>query len=91
MHLISSTPDLVMGGRPYPGFPILLWDSMDSCIPVNRFLRHYLLRGAIGSRKSWANTGRALYDYFGFLQAHVGIGGSGFGLGAAGCNASGSP
>lgn len=70
MRLITSTRDLVMGGQPYPGFPILLWDSMDSCIPVNRFLRHYLLRGAIGSRKSWANTGRALYDYFSFLQAH---------------------
>jgi len=41
---------------------------MDSCVPVNRFLRHYLLRGAIGSRKSWANTGRALYDYFSFLH-----------------------
>lgn len=70
MRLVTSTRDLVMGGRPYPGFPILLWDSMDSCIPANRFLRHYLLRGAIGSRKSWANTGRALYDYFSFLQAH---------------------
>lgn len=70
MRLITSTSDLVMGGHPYPGFPIVLWDSMDSCIPVNRFLRHYLLRGAIGSHKSWANTGRALYDYFSFLQAH---------------------
>lgn len=70
MRLITSTNALVMGGHPYPGFPILLWDSMESCTPVNRFLRHYLLRGAIGSRKSWANTGRALYDYFSFLQVH---------------------
>ena len=70
MRLITSTRDLVMGRRPYPGLPILLWDNMDSCTPVNRFLRHYLLRGAIGSRKSWANTGRALYDYFSFLQSH---------------------
>jgi len=70
MRLISSTKDLVISGRPYPGFPILLWDSMQSCIPANEFLRHYLLRGAIGSHKSWANTGRALYDYFSFLQAH---------------------
>ncbi len=59
-----------MGGRPYPGFPILLWDSMESCTEANEFLRHYLLRGAIGSRKSWEPTGRALYDYFSFLQAH---------------------
>lgn len=70
MRLISATKDLVISGRPYSGFPILLWDSMDSCIEVNQFFRYYLLRGAIGSHKSWANTGRALYDYFSFLQAH---------------------
>ena len=70
MRLVSATEDLVIGGLPYPGFPILLWDSMDSCVPANRFFRHYLLRGSIGSSKSWAPTGRALYDYFSFLQAH---------------------
>ena len=70
MRLISATQDLTIGGLPYPGFPILLWDSMDSCLPVNRFFRHYLLRGSIGSSKSWAPPAQALYDYFGFLQAH---------------------
>lgn len=70
MQLVSATEDLVIGGLPYPGFPILLWDSMAGCVPVNHFFRHYLLRGAIGSAKSWAPTGRALYDYFSFLQAH---------------------
>ncbi|WP_322034652.1 tyrosine-type recombinase/integrase, partial [Burkholderia sp. BCC1970] len=30
----------------------------------------YLQRGAIGSKKSWEPIGRALYDYFGFLEAH---------------------
>jgi len=43
---------------------------MESCAPANQFFRYYLLRGAIGSKKSWASTGRALYDYFSFLQAH---------------------
>jgi integrase len=70
MQLVSATEDLVIGGLPYPGFPVLLWDSMDSCVPANHFFRHYLLRGSIGSVKSWAPTGRALYDYFSFLQAH---------------------
>ncbi len=70
MVLIWATDDLVIAGRPYPGFPILLWDTMESCVPVNDFLRHYLLRGAIGSTKSWPNTGRALYDFFSFLQAN---------------------
>lgn len=70
MELVWATEDLVIAGRPFPGFPILLWDSLDSCVPVNEFFRHYLLRGAIGSRKSWPSTGRALYDFFSFLRAH---------------------
>jgi hypothetical protein len=60
MRLISSTSELVMSGHPYLDFPILLWDTMESCAPANQFFRYYLLRGAIGSRKSWASTGRAL-------------------------------
>lgn len=70
MRLISATHDFVISGHPYPGFPILLWDNMEACRPVNDFFRYYLLRGAIGSRKSWGSTARALYDYFSFLQAH---------------------
>lgn len=70
MELVWATEDLVIAGRPYPGFPILLWSTMDSCVPANEFFRHYLLRGAIGSRRSWPSTGRALYDFFSFLQAH---------------------
>lgn len=69
MELVWATKDLVIAGRPYTGFPILLWDTMESCVPANDFLRHYLLRGAIGSTKSWPSTGRALYDFFSFLQA----------------------
>ncbi|UVJ44858.1 tyrosine-type recombinase/integrase [Pseudomonas sp. LS1212] len=70
MELVWATEDLVIAGRPYTGFPILLWDTMQSCVPANDFLRHYLLRGTIGSTKSWPSTGRALYDFFSFLQAH---------------------
>jgi integrase len=70
MQLVWSTDDLIISGHAYPKFPILLWDNMESCRPANRFLRYYLLRGAIGSKKSWDPAGRALYDYFSFLQAH---------------------
>jgi integrase/recombinase XerD len=70
MQLIWATTELTIAGYPYPGFPILLWDSMDSCIPANSFFRYYLLRGAIGSRKSWPSLGRALYDFFSFLSVH---------------------
>lgn len=70
MHLITATEDFKLAGRPRPGFPILLWEDMQSCWEANEFLRYYLSRGAIGSQKSWASTGRALYDYFAFLEAH---------------------
>jgi len=70
MELVWASEDFVIAGQPYPGFPILLWDSMESCTEANQFFRYYLLRGAIGSNDSWPNTGRALYDFFSFLQAH---------------------
>ncbi|KAB0522015.1 MULTISPECIES: tyrosine-type recombinase/integrase [Pseudomonas] len=70
MELVWGSKDFVIAGQPYQGFPILLWDSMESCTQANLFFRHYLLRGEIGSKESWPNTGRALYDFFSFLQAH---------------------
>ncbi|WP_095165724.1 site-specific integrase [Pseudomonas sp. Irchel 3H3] len=70
MELVWGTEDFLIAGQPYRGFPILLWDSMESCTQANQFFRHYLLRGEIGSKESWPSTGRALYDYFSFLQAH---------------------
>lgn len=70
MELVWATSSFKIAGHSYAGFPILLWDSMASCAPVNEFLRASLLRGEIGSRRSWESTGRALYDYFSFLQAH---------------------
>ncbi|QOY72997.1 site-specific integrase [Pseudomonas sp. OST1909] len=70
MELVNATKDFVIAGQPYPGFPVLLWDSMESCVPANQFFRHYLIRGAIGSKRSWPSTGRSLYDFFSFLQAH---------------------
>lgn len=70
MELVWATEDFVIAGQPYPGFPILLEDSMESCVPANQFFRHYLLRGDIGSKRSWPSTGRALYDFFSFIRAH---------------------
>lgn len=60
----------MIAGRPYPGFPILMWDDMTGCEPANEFFRHHLLRGTIRSTRTWDSAGRALYDYFSFLQAH---------------------
>ncbi|MBV4478633.1 tyrosine-type recombinase/integrase [Pseudomonas khavaziana] len=70
MELVWATEQFVIGGQSYPGFPILLNDNMESLIPANEFFRSYLLRGAIGSNRSWPCVGRALYDFLSFLQAH---------------------
>lgn len=70
MELLWSSEDFVIAGQPYKGFPILLWDSMASCVEANQFFRYHLLRGCIGSKNSWPSTGRALFDFFSFLQAH---------------------
>ena len=43
---------------------------MESCRVANSFFHAYLLRGAIGSQKSWQAIGQSIYDFFGFLQAH---------------------
>ncbi|MCS4065477.1 site-specific integrase [Pseudomonas putida] len=71
MELVWASEDFLLNGVPYSRFPIVLWDTMQSCVPINRFLRHHLLRGAVGSTQSWPSTARALYDYFSFLQAHA--------------------
>lgn len=70
MFLEKSTDDFIIAGIARPGFPVVLWEDMSSCEEVNQFLRFYLLRGAIGSTRSWIAIARALYDYFGFLEAH---------------------
>ncbi|MDE1714495.1 tyrosine-type recombinase/integrase [Chromobacterium amazonense] len=70
MLLLSASSDYVIAGRPRPGFPILLNSDMTSCREVNEFLRFYLLRAQIESKRSWEPISRALYDYFGFLEAH---------------------
>lgn len=43
MELVWGSKDFVIAGQPYQGFPILLWDSMESCTQANLFFRHYLL------------------------------------------------
>ncbi len=71
MHLIWSTSELQIGDKPSPGFPIVLNEDMTTCWPANEFLRHYLHRAKVESEKSWEQIARAIYDYFGFLEAHA--------------------
>ena len=68
MRLLHATSDYELNSQTKPGFPILLWESMQSCHAANAFLRSYLCRGTIQSTKSWESTARALYDYFSYLE-----------------------
>jgi integrase len=70
MHLIWATEEFLLKTRPYPGFPILLHEDLSSAEAPNAFMRYYLTRGRIGSKQSWPPTGRAMYDYFSFLEAN---------------------
>lgn len=70
MHLKKATEEYILNGLSRPGFPILLWEDMTSCWEANEFFRFYLMRGAIGSDNSWESIARAVYDYFGFVEAH---------------------
>jgi integrase len=70
MHLVWASEKFAIMTRPKPGFPILLHEEGKSCEPANSFMRYYLSRGSIGSTKSWPATGRAMYDFFSYLEAN---------------------
>lgn len=70
MELIWASDDFTLGGKSYAGFPLLLSEEMESFTPVNMFLRHHILKGRVKSKKSWASIGRAMYDYFSFLEVN---------------------
>ncbi|MGE8327118.1 tyrosine-type recombinase/integrase [Pseudomonas urmiensis] len=70
MELIWASDDFTLGGKAYAGFPLLLNAEMESFTPANMFLRHHILKGRVKSKKSWASVGRAMYDYFSFLEVN---------------------
>lgn len=67
MRLISADSNLVVAGRVYDGFPLLLNDDGDAIQPAQTFLWDLLAKaGRISSKKSWEAYGRATYDFFAF-------------------------
>lgn len=70
MLLIKATPEFELHGISYPEFPLLFDKDMVLHWEAHEFLKHHLLmRGRVQSHKTWDTYGRALYDYFGFLEA----------------------
>lgn len=67
MRFVLADMNLVIAGRVYEGFPLLIGDDGDAIQPAQEFL-WYLIRsnGRIASKKTWENYGRAIYDFFAF-------------------------
>ena len=66
-----ATADLVVEGRSFAGFPLLLDNDGWPFEPAQSFLWHTLItNGGIESKLTWEAYGRRLYDYFAFLAAN---------------------
>ncbi|MGR4870002.1 tyrosine-type recombinase/integrase [Variovorax sp. LARHSF232] len=62
---------LVVQGRVYEGFPLLIGNDGHAVEPAQAFLWDELAaNGRAQSRLTWAKCGRDLYDYFAFLEAN---------------------
>ncbi|CAN7746196.1 MULTISPECIES: tyrosine-type recombinase/integrase [unclassified Variovorax] len=71
MRFLLATDDLVLQGRSFAGFPLLLDDDGDAMEPAQTYLWHLLGRaGRIASKKTWEKYGRDIYDYFAFIYAN---------------------
>ncbi len=71
MMLVLATDDLVVEGRSFSGFPLLLDSEGWPLEPVQSFLWHILAAtGRVESKLTWDSYGRRLYDYFAFLEAN---------------------
>jgi len=68
MRFVLADGNLVVAGRTYEGFPLLINDEGDAIQPAQTWLWDLLGKsGRIHSKKSWESYGRAIYDFFGFV------------------------
>jgi len=71
VRLALATSDLVLEGRSFEGFPLLLDYDGWPLEPAQAFLWHVLVnRGGVESKLTWEAYGRRLYDFFAFLEAN---------------------
>lgn len=67
MRFILADQNLVIAGRCYDGFPLLINDDGDAIQPAQTWLWDLLGKsGRISNTKTWDNYGRAIYDFFAF-------------------------
>ena len=71
MRFVRSTEEFVYGGRPRPGFPLLLGRTMECAQPFHDYLLHRLLdSGKALDIKTWEAYGRRLWDFACFLDTN---------------------
>lgn len=67
MRFVLADDNLVVAGRTYKGFPLLVGDDGASIQPAQDWLWDLLATaGRISSKRTWENYGRAIYDFFAF-------------------------
>ncbi len=68
MRYVLATDKLVVQGRCYKGFPLLVNEGGDAMQPAQSFLWDVIAKGArVSSPKTWDVYGRALYDFFAYV------------------------
>ena len=67
MRLVFSTDKLVVGGRAFVGFPILLDNEMRAIVPAQDWLWEVLASAKRSSPMTWQAYGRAMYDFFAYV------------------------
>jgi integrase len=71
VRLVLATDDLVIEGRSFAGFPLLIGDDGWPVEPAQSFLWDVLtLGGSAESLLTWEAYGRWLYDFLAFLNAN---------------------
>lgn len=71
MRYVLATDKLVVAGRSWKGFPLLINNGGDAMQPAQTYLWDLLGKsGRVSSPKTWDVYGRALYDFFGYVYAN---------------------
>lgn len=72
MRFILANDHLVVQGRTFDGFPLLIADDGCPMEPAQTFLWDLLGKaGRAQSKATWVKYGRAIYDFFAFCQVNA--------------------
>jgi len=70
MRFLLADENLVVLGRVYVGFPLIIDDHGEAIEPAQTWLWEIIKSGRRSSPKTWESYGRAIYDFFCFILAN---------------------